>query len=301
MQIQANVASCPSEKPGVKPAPPPIVNMDCPFSNPESVPANSISPSADEQDQRPARKRSVFLDAYALHDHPQKLIPAGARRDWMDAFTGHHAYRCLPLSIANTYGWQLILPVDVTAEWNGGRAKEDLTIACAHKHQAVSNFRNGVLTFDVAYIFRTAPGYHLLVTGPTNTFKDGIAPMTAVIETDWLPYTFTFNYQFTRPGRVTWQAGEPYAQICVIAANLQDDIVPVIRDLRENPQLEADHLTWRVRRKDLRSGRSKGGSAAKVRAWDKDYFLGRQADGRPAQAAHTMKLRLKEPIDARKG
>ena len=58
---------------------------------------------------------------------------------------------------------------------------------------------NGILTFDVAYIFRTPPGYHLLVSGPINTFKDGVAPMTAVVETDWLPYTFTFNYQFTRP------------------------------------------------------------------------------------------------------
>jgi len=277
-----------------------VMNMDCPFSNLESEQPNSVSFLPDGQEQCLAEEKSVLLDAYAVNDHPQKLIPAGARRDWMDGFTDRHAYRCLPLAIANTYGWQLILPVDVTAEWNGGMAKEDLTIACAHRHQAVSNFRNGVLTFDVAYIFRTAPGYHLLVTGPTNTFKDGIAPMTAVIETDWLPYTFTFNYRFTRPGRVTWQAGEPYAQICVIAANLQNDIVPVIRDLRENPQLEADHLAWRLRRTDLRSGLSKTRSAAKLRAWDKDYFLGRQADGRPAQAAHTMKLRLKEPIDARK-
>ena len=275
--------------------------MDCPFSNLDSDRPTAASSVPDEQGLSPAEEKSVSLEAYAVNDHPQKMIPAAARRDWMDGFTDHHAYRCLPLAIANTYGWQLILPVDVTAEWNGGMAKEDLTITCAHRHQAVSNFRNGVLTFDVAYIFRTAPGYHLLVTGPTNTFKDGIAPMTAVIETDWLPYTFTFNYQFTRPGRVTWQAGEPYAQICVITANLQNDIVPVIRDLREDPQLEANHAAWRVRRTALRSKQSQKASAAKPRVWDKDYFLGRYADGLPTQAVHTMKLRLTEPIDARKG
>jgi hypothetical protein len=278
--------------------------MDCPFSNLESERPNSASSLPDQQRLSLPEEKTVLLEAYAVSDHPQELIPAGARRDWMDGFTNHHAYRCLPLAIANTYGWQLILPVDVTAEWNGGMAKEDLTITCAHRHQAVSNFRNGVLTFDVGYIFRTAPGYHLLVTGPTNTFKDSVAPMAAVVETDWLPYTFTFNYQFTRPGRVTWKAGEPYAQICVITANLQNSVVPVIRDLRENPKLEGDHLAWRARRADLRSNlkskRSKAQSDAMPRAWDKDYFLGRYADGRPAQAEHTMKLRLKEPIDARK-
>jgi hypothetical protein len=276
------------------------MNMDCPFSTLESERPTSVSSLPDEQRLNLPEEKNVLLEAYAVSDHPQKLIPAGVKRDWMDCFTDHHAYRCLPLAIGNTYGWQLILPIDVTAEWNGGMAKDDLTITCAHRHQAVSNFRNGVLTFDVGYIFRTAPGYHLLVTGPTNTFKDSVAPMTAVIETDWLPYTFTFNYQFTRPGRVTWKAGEPYAQICVIAANLQNSIVPVIRDLRENPKLQADHLAWRARRADLRSKRSKTQSGPKARAWDKDYFMGRYADGRPAQAEHTMKLRLKEPIDVRK-
>lgn len=276
------------------------MNMNCPFSNLESERPDSVSSPPDRQTISATEEKSVLLEAYAVNDQPQKLISAGARRDWMDDFTDRHAYRCLPLAIANTYGWQLILPVNVTAEWNGGRAREDLMITCPHRHQAVSHFRNGVLTFDVAYIFRTAPGYHLLVTGPTNTFKDGIAPMTAVIETDWLPYTFTFNYQFTRPGRVTWEAGEPYVQICVIAANLQDEIVPVIRDLRDNPQLEADHQAWRLRRADLKSKQSKTRSAANLRAWDKDYFLGRYADERPSEAAHTMKLRLKEPVDARK-
>jgi hypothetical protein len=243
--------------------------------------------------------KGIFLEAYALTGNPQPLVAAPPSREWMDIFPNRHPYRCLPLAIANTYGWQLLLPVDVTAEWNGGKGLEDIMVNCPHRHQAVSNFRQGVLTFDVAYIFRTSPGYHLLVTGPSNTFKDGVAPMTAVVETDWLPYTFTFNYMFTRPGRVSWQAGEPYAQICVVAAGLQESIVPVIRDLRENPQLEADHIAWRERRCALRAQPSANEPAEVQRAWDKDYFLGRYADGRPTEAPHTIKLRLRDPIDKR--
>ena len=69
---------------------------------------------------------SLILEAYAIHDGPQPLAPAPAERDWMEEFAGRHAYRCLPVSIGNTYGWQLLLPVDVTAEWNGGPAASDV-------------------------------------------------------------------------------------------------------------------------------------------------------------------------------
>jgi hypothetical protein len=218
----------------------------------------------------------------------------------MDMVSDRHAYRCLPLAIANTYGWQLLLPVDVTAVWNGGRDLADIQIDCSHPYQAVSNFKNGILTFDVAYLFRTIPGYHLLVSGPHNSFKDGVAPMTAIVETDWLPYTFTFNYKFTRPGRVEWSAGEPYAQICVVSAGLQENIQPVIRRLSDNPQLAADHEQWCQRRSDLLARQKAGGPDAWKEPWGKDYFLGRYADGRSVFNRHTNRLRLKMPLDERR-
>jgi hypothetical protein len=244
---------------------------------------------------------SMTLEAYAVNDRPQVLVPAPPTRDWMDAINNGHAYRCLPLAIGNTYGWQLLLPVDVTAEWNGGPELSDIVIKCSHPHQAVSNFKCGILTFDIGYIFRTPPGFHLLVTGPSNTFKDGIAPMTAVVETDWLPYTFTFNYRFTRPGRVLWKAGEPYAQICLVPAAVQENVQPVIRRLRDNPKLAADHKEWLTRRSSLRTRQNAGDPEAWKRAWDRDYYLGRYADGHSSEAAHTMKMRLKAPVDERQG
>ena len=242
----------------------------------------------------------MILEAFALTDDPQPLVTAPPNRDWMDATTRRHAYRCLPIAVANTYGWQLLLPVDVTAEWNGGMELADVTVTCARSHQAVSNFARGVLTFDVSYIFRTPIDFHLLVTGPSNTFKDGIAPMTAVVETDWLPYTFTFNYQFTRPGRVHWQAGEPYAQICVVRAGIQESVQPVIRRLNDNPQLMSDHEAWRERRSTLRTAMEAGDPAALKKAVDRDYYLGRYADGEKSLAEHTIKLQLKSPIDERR-
>lgn len=242
----------------------------------------------------------MILEAYAVTIGPQPLVPAPVKRDWMSAFTDQHAYRCLPLSIGNAYGWQLLLPGEVTAHWNGGVGLSDLGVTCTQPHLAVSNFGQGVLTFNVGYIFRTPAGYHLLVTGPSNTFKDGAAPMTALVETDWLPYTFTFNYRFTRPGTVHWAMGEPYAQICVVAAGLQEQVQPIIRRLEDNPQLATEHEQWRSRRAALLARQAVNDPIAWREAWGKDYFLGRYADGRPTDADHTTKVRLRIPIDERR-
>jgi len=241
----------------------------------------------------------MILEVYAVRDNPQPLVAAPAARDWMSEFPGRHAYRCLPLTIANTYGWQVLLPVDVVAEWNGGMGQEDITVACEHPLQAVSNFQRGVLTFDIGYVFRTPPGYHLLVSGPANVFRDGVAPMTAIIESDWLPYTFTANYQFTRPGKAVWKAGEPYAQVCLVSATLQEQVQPVIRHIGANPELEKQHQLWRDKRSDFLGRLAAGDEHAITAAWQKDYFRGRYADGSMAPAAHTSKQRMKIPIDER--
>jgi len=239
-----------------------------------------------------------LLEAFALSEQSPQLVPAPAERDWMNA-GGRHAYRCLPLTIGNTYGWQLLLPVDVTASWNGGPSIEHVSVTCSRPHQAVSNFANGILTFDVGYIFRTPLDYHILVTGPSNTFKDGIAPMTAVVESDWLPYGFTMNYRFTRPGQVHWRAGEPFVQICVVRAGIQQSLQPVIRRLEDDPKLVSDRAAWRERRARMRERLTARDPEALRDPWDKDYFAGRYADGQPTSAHHIQKLRLRAPIDER--
>ena len=62
----------------------------------------------------------------------------------------------------------------------------------------LSAFGEGVLTFHINGLFRTPPGWNLWVGGSPNSPKDGIYPLTGVIETDWSPYTFTMNWRFTR-------------------------------------------------------------------------------------------------------
>ncbi len=246
------------------------------------------------------------LIAYALNDAPPKLVAASPHRDWMDAFPHKHAYRCLPLSIANTHGWEVLCPVPIEVTWNGGKKGEDLTVRALKPlpgnrpldHFCKSNFTRGIVTFHTDYVFRTEPGWDLIATGPLNRPKDNAYPLTGVIETDWLPYPFTMNWQILRPGRVVFEEGEPYCCIFPVAKQSLAVVEPEIRNLADDPELEAQHDAFKNSREDFMTRVRAGDKAAIRQAWQRHYFVGRHPDGSEIDG-HINKLRLKEPVDRR--
>ena len=41
-----------------------------------------------------------------------------------------------------------------------------------------------------------------MVTGPANHLKDDMVPIEALVETDWLPNSFTMNWKITVPEKL---------------------------------------------------------------------------------------------------
>ena len=98
-------------------------------------------------------------------------------------------------------------------------------------------------------IFRTPPGWNLLVTGPINAAKDGIAPLTGIIETDWAPMTFTMNWRLTRPGQwVRFDAGEAIAHLMPVQRGMIGQWEPELVPMRENPDLLDQFTRWSASR-----------------------------------------------------
>src|SRR5690606_13983887 len=129
-----------------------------------------------------------------------QIVPGSPERTWMSATQFRFAYRCLPLTIANCMGWELLCPVLIEAEWNGGVQIADIEIRTDGSRDnwfAQSHFGHGVLTFLVPYVFRTETGVGLWARGSRNLPKDGISPLEGIVETDWLNFTFTMNWMFT--------------------------------------------------------------------------------------------------------
>ena len=68
------------------------------------------------------------------------------------------AYRCLPLNIANSQGWELLNQHGFTATWNGSSAFDSVKIVLDDSNArppATSHFGSGILTFGVTGLFRT--------------------------------------------------------------------------------------------------------------------------------------------------
>ena len=91
------------------------------------------------------------LTAHSLGTPPPTLRPAPARRDWMDATPEAFANRCLPLTIANAHGWEVVGECGFEAWWNGGPDASDITIRREGEGRPapVSHFGSGVLTFHI--------------------------------------------------------------------------------------------------------------------------------------------------------
>src|SRR5262249_41978970 len=54
------------------------------------------------------------------------LRPSPVRRHWMSE--NPYAYQCLPMVVANQWGWQVLCPADVRVIWNGLPDPEGLRV-----------------------------------------------------------------------------------------------------------------------------------------------------------------------------
>ena len=241
------------------------------------------------------------LECFPTQDRPPEIIPGRAQRNWMETFAHRHPYRCLPLTMANTTGWEILCPVGFTVTWNGGLAEGDITFRPEHPFPGFedfvkSHFTHGTITFHTGYLFRTPPGWSVWAMGPPNHIKDGIQPLSGVVETDWLPFPFTMNWKFTRPGTVRFEKGEPFCFITLVQDKALHEIQPVIRRIETDDELRHQYETWLKHRAEFNQKIFRGDPEATKEAWQRYYFKGEfPEDVAPAPEGHVNKRRLKAP------
>jgi hypothetical protein len=246
------------------------------------------------------------LTCYALNETAHKIVPAPLEREWAEAFPDRHPYRCLPLAIANCYGWHLLCPGPIEIDWNGGPEVRDIKIRALKplpwgrpvETFCRSNFSHGIVTMQVDYLFETPRGWDLMVGGPANHPKENAYPLSAIVETAWLPYPFAMNWQIMRPGRVVFEEDEPFCSIYPMQKNPIVAVQPEIRRLSDNPGLQRKARAFRAERDQFHARLHAGDPEARKEAWNKQYFIGELSDGTRA-VDHLTKLRVKAPVDKR--
>jgi len=244
----------------------------------------------------------IYLDAYKVQDPAPALMPARSTRQWMDDTQGRVPYRCLPMTMANATGWEITCPFTIDINWNGGPAKSDIKITSPDinsllDHVVTSHFQNGIVTFHTGYLFRTPPGWAVWAMGPPNWPKDGVYPLSGLVETDWLPFGFTMNWQMTRPGTVRFEKNEPFCFITLSEHRRLDAIEPKIRRLSSNPQLQRDYDGWSKSRGEFVKKLERRDPGTVAAGWQRHYMRGETISGKDRGADHDTKRRLKKPKD----
>ena len=236
------------------------------------------------------------LLCYPTHPDPPQIIPSRSDRDRMDATNQRFAYRCTPLSIANASGWELILPFSFEATWLGGTDRSDIVIrsddpGCGRL--VTSHFGNGVLTFHTGWLFRTPPGWAIWTRGPPNASKRKIVPLDGLVETDWLPFTFTMNWRFTGLGTANFEKGEPFCFITLAPHGLLDNVQPRIMKLEDDPSLNLAYQAWKSERADFNARLQQLEPAAVAEGWQRNYVQGK---GAKEVHFHLSKRKLRAPL-----
>ncbi len=238
-------------------------------------------------------KLTLYINNPAAVD----LRPLEMKRGWMDATAESFAYRCLPLNISNAHGWGLYVKKEFSLVWDGGNLRESIKITPDSeeiKRIAVSHFGHGVLTFHVYGVFVTEPGWNLYVSGPPNGVKDGIAPLSGIIETDWSPYSFTMNWRCTRPNvPIVFEEGEVFCALFPVQRGVAEAFEPEIRPFSEAPELMRQNEMFKKARSDF-AEQKRGMTYAEGKSkWQKRYFQGLMPDDTQGCPEHQTKLKIK--------
>jgi Family of unknown function (DUF6065)/Cupin-like domain len=221
------------------------------------------------------------------------------QRDWMNATPHRFAYRCLPLTIVNQTGWWIRNPVGFTATWPGATAPGNIEFrfdaAGGFWQQWInSQFGEGIITWNTPFLFRTKPeGSRLLICGPPNYFKQNVQPLTALIESDWVSMSFTMNWKVMVPNQpVRFDQGEPLFQAIPLLSNVCADLETAevsYQKLADNPDLYRAYREWDQGRRRFHAQKASG--EVNPTDWQKDYFQGRDAEGRESGTYHMTKVK----------
>jgi hypothetical protein len=159
--------------------------------------------------------RLIPLPQYENCTFSDYIQRAQVTREWFDP----HVYRCLPLAIANQYGFILYAPFDFSFMWNGGQGPEDVQVWIDEPNIPVerrgiinpkASFGRGIMTIYPGFILKTGPDINLLVKNPPNFFMDNTTWLEGVVEADNLNTTFSYNIRIHRPHeRIYIKQGDP--------------------------------------------------------------------------------------------
>jgi hypothetical protein len=211
------------------------------------------------------------------------------KREWMDNTYNKHAYQCLPMTYANVYGWELILPQDVVAQWDGGNTVPKILEGAEYKGRQIAyGGIIGMVSFSTGWAFGTEDGYETSIGGSPNYMVDGASPLSAIIPSSWWPDEFQMNWMINKIGEpVVFEAGMPFMFFNIFDSTVTNSVEFKVENLWDKPEL----MNSRQKYGDMKMKNNQENPWT----WTKGIRTGVDADGNRIGPSFTGLPKLDEP------
>jgi hypothetical protein len=163
-----------------------------------------------------------------------EISPMSIKRDWMDATSENHAYRCFPVTQANVVGYSLSCIEDIEFEWDGINDQTPDHVKIFNPERAYSGRGQSSISMDTGLIFRTDQDVSILAINPVNYFSDEFETMSYVVSTSFFdnPFPLALKARVANK-KITIKAGTPVATIIPISLTQLNNTVIKIVDYKD--------------------------------------------------------------------
>lgn len=219
------------------------------------------------------------------------IQPMSIKRDWMDATSENHAYRCFPVTQSNVIGWSLSCSNDIEFIWDGVNDQTPDRVQIFSPEGAYAGRGQSSISLDTGLVFRTDKEVSILTINPVNYFNDEFETMSSVISTSFYdnPLPLAIKAKIANK-RVVIKAGTPVATIIPISlSNLNGTNIEVVN--YQDPD-----------RKRLAANMSYGTAAQKINSvgeWT-DWYRDAVNEKGETQGSHEIKTLKLGVIDKTK-
>lgn len=178
------------------------------------------------------------IDAYITKGHRVKIEQTLVQRDWMDATADRHAYKCFPVSLANSIGWSISFLDDIEFVWDGilDTTPDHVKVIRSGPNVCDTNRGNGTISFNSEIMFKTNENMSIVSIVPPNYFIDGAVPFTSIISTSFFPHGYPVAWRITKPNQnIIIPAGTPVATLIPISLGGLSQIELNLYEKEDNP------------------------------------------------------------------
>jgi hypothetical protein len=146
------------------------------------------------------------------------IQPMSIKRDWMDATSENHAYRCFPVTQSNVIGWSLSCSQDIEFIWDGVNDQTPDRVQVFSPEGAYSGRGQSSISLNTGLVFRTDELVSIFTINPVNYFSDEFETMASLISTSFYdnPLPLAIKAKIANK-RVVIKAGTPVATIIPIS------------------------------------------------------------------------------------